>query len=152
MFKPIPDGLPEMFVKVWNKYNEGWLHISEVERINWGWCYQFAAILKGIHGDQCKLWHNPPMHAWIEINGIFYDTENLCGADDSGLCSRVSGWEITIKELDETWRWSGGSGAIRWDIVKETVSLYIASVPIQDEKKENLIDKAKAIFEMKEAA
>src|SRR5271154_6717720 len=95
----VPDGLTSAFRTLWEKKTGRYVH-----DINSGWCYQFALILKLIHGDKAKIYYNY-VHAWIEIDGILYDADYPLGM------KRVHNQsEVAVDDAVGYWNTNGISG------------------------------------------
>lgn len=112
----VPEGLADLFKEVWQKHTG-----LKVWGINHGWCYHFALVLKRIHGDRVKL-HTTAGHAWIEVDGMFYDSNTPQGSSEP-LC-HYERQELPEDQFEEFWRTRGGSGPVRWDVINEVVSTH----------------------------
>lgn len=89
--------------------------------INCGWCYQIAVVFKRIYGGE---YVTPGYrHAWIRINGLDYDSDNLSGVPDLGV-KWSPGEVVNEEELCDIWGERGNTGEVRMDIVEEVVRRY----------------------------
>lgn len=126
MSKYVPSDLVALFVRTWNRDNAGWRHVDK-ERINYGWCYQFAVLMKKLHGDKVKLCHDTG-HAWVKIDGKYYDSDTPNGSYNfKDLSGPPHGNElkedVSVEDLEYFWR-NGGSGPVDHRIVDDVVKLY----------------------------
>lgn len=121
MSKPLfTKDLPELFKEVWaEKTGEA------VWDINCGWCYQFALILGRLVGRKTKYISNN-QHCWIEVDGVFYDSEHPNGTTDATKMDWNGPWEkpLTAKQVREYWGYYGRSGPIRESVIRKVVAAY----------------------------
>lgn len=142
----IPPGLVERFMKVWNKQYQNYHPIDTPDRINYGWCYQFAMVLKLIHGNKAKL-HSDHGHCWVEIDGIHFDSEY---PKMGTFIHPGQSKEMSVDETVDYWK-HGGSGSVDWALAKEVASLYMPATPTI-ETHGSVWGHIKSIFSVKEAA
>ena len=126
VFVEIPKELVQAFVTAWNKlnhnrYNEG----LQAHEINRGWCYQFALVMKKVYKNRCTIYTNR-CHAWVKMNGLFYDSDHREGTDDRWEIdnSHDEPRHVTMGECEEYWNKNGSSGEVRWDVIEHAIELY----------------------------
>lgn len=112
--------LVDLFVEAWNEERVDDLVAEDINR---GWCYQFALVIHQVYGGTLQT---PGLrHAWVRINGVDYDSDNL-----SGTLKMEQWWEKPDREFShpkkfcEQWREVGRSGDIAWDVIDRTVAEY----------------------------
>lgn len=132
----VPKALPELFVSTWNDMNDPGDRIRDLSRINFGWCYQFALVLKRLH-VKARLWSSCE-HVWIQVGAKFYDsdfpkgTTNLdellndipcnCGSHEGeGRHCLQEG--LSEKAVVNLWE-DGGSGPVNYGVIERTVLKY----------------------------
>jgi hypothetical protein len=123
MSKYVTPELISLFVKTWNKYNGEQLYPNT---INMGWCYQFAVVLKRLHGDKAQLCFDDN-HAWVEIDGKYYDSKVIHGTEDVNrlACKRYGAVRRYVSEEEFIKVWgNGGSGDVQLFTINEVVNLY----------------------------
>jgi hypothetical protein len=112
-------------VEIWNHHNKWWCKVTR-DRINFGWCYQFAILLKKLHGDEAKLFHDQS-HVWVKIGNRYYDSDHPHGVigqktlSDLNFCEYTE--EVTEEEVAKFWR-TGGSGEVDYGVIEEVIKLY----------------------------
>lgn len=116
MFAP---ALPELFAQSWNETIGDDLPPWAINR---GWCYQFAMVLYMLAHAMGKrpVFVQTHNHAWVEIDGVHYDSENLKGAAHA-----LSPWgpkRVQLRDALEFWANNGRSGRVRFDVVKKTLT------------------------------
>lgn len=128
----VPKILPTLFVSTWRDMCED--EAPTLQRINYGWCYQFALVLYRLHGGRARLWSNCE-HVWIQVGTKHYDsdfpngTTDLdellggipcnCGQDRSD-CLQGG---LSEKAVVNLWE-DGGSGPVRYSVIERTVLTY----------------------------
>lgn len=117
--------LVDIFVDTWNRFNESDSYLAEIthECINRGWCYQFAMVVHELYGG--KLMSNDPFHAWVEIEGFAYDTDNLDGIEPRLFWHYDKAFQSEDKKhFESIWDGLGGSGSIQYDVVNAVVEEF----------------------------
>lgn len=114
----VPNGLAELFIDVWHRRTgvKPW-------SINRGWCYQFALVLARLHADKGVKLHTTVGHAWIEIDGVFYDSDTPQGTTEP-LCSYYEPEQLSMQNFEEFWYSRGGSGPVNWDVIEEVIDIF----------------------------
>ena len=127
MSQYVPDELVELFIDTWNAHNKEdfWRGAVRRERLNYGWCYQFAYLMKKLHGDIVEL-HHDYGHAWVKIGDKYYDSDQPQGVDDPHkfMCGPryddSMKHNVTEEEFVNFWS-TGGTGPIQTDVVDEVI-------------------------------
>ena len=91
-------------------------YIGREDEINMGLCYKWAYIAACLYPD-VTIWSNRG-HAFVEKNGLFYDSESPDGVEDMkslGCNSRTGrgegdSWIQTRRELIQYWKYNGCTG------------------------------------------
>ena len=129
----IPEDLVKTFVFVWNSHTSSaidYRHRREVAQdwINYGWCYQFALVLKKVYGKECEVWSDTTGgHCWVKIGDLFYDS-----ASRQGLPYPITFWggieqverNISLARVAELWNHAGRSGPIHLKVIADTVRTW----------------------------
>jgi hypothetical protein len=124
----VTDELVNLFVGTWNSSNstDPYLYVRR-ETINWGWCYQFAILMRRLHGKKAKLCYDQG-HAWVKIGKKYYDSDRQDGVTRASQLggARADHVDVSERELIKFWEGPGGgrSGKVRHDIIDEVVSAY----------------------------
>jgi sugar phosphate isomerase/epimerase len=129
MSKYVPSELVTLFVTQWNKDNDGWRQVNR-ERINFGWCYQFAMLMKKLHGEGVKLCYDTG-HAWVKIEDKYYDSdtpEGSCNFKDLSGPPHGMGLreDVAPEEFEHFWR-NGGSGTVDHNVIDSVIKLFYTS-------------------------
>lgn len=134
--------LPRKFASTWRKVTGEPLTI---EQINWGWCYQFALVLRKLYGKRAQLYYNE-YHAWVEIDGLKYDADRIHGVKQfKHSVYKEDVIKANMKKTEEYWNTSGTSGVVRWDVINEVIKLYTPG----GRKRGNISQKARSGFHKK---
>lgn len=120
----VTNELVDLFVNTWNRDNNKWREVHK-GWINQGWCYQFAILLRRLHGGE--LWYDNG-HAWVKINGRFYDSDHPEGVEDVRSIASFHGTQPIESNVDEEhfirmWR-HGGSGEVQVVMIEEIANIY----------------------------
>jgi hypothetical protein len=120
----VPDTLVRMFVRAWNRDNDGWCRVSR-DRINFGWCYQFAILLKRLHGDKATILSDQG-HVWVRIGDKHYDTDHPRGTKNifEMVTGRGEPREMTEEEVVHFWK-HGGSGEVQDELISSILNAYL---------------------------
>jgi hypothetical protein len=108
-----------LFLETWNEYTGDNL---TYDRINYGWCYQLALVIHGIYGGE--LVTPGYSHAWVNIDGLDYDSENLRGGNIAKYYDEDDVMPYTRSHFIKVWSTRGNSGDVRLDVVKATINRY----------------------------
>jgi hypothetical protein len=121
----VTEELVNLFINTWNKYNADWFPI-ERHRINYGCCYQFAYLMKKLHGDIAEL-HGDWGHAWVKIGDKLYDSDHPQGTDcpHNFKCGprfpESMRHNVSEQEFIELWS-RAGSGPIQMQVIDEVLA------------------------------
>jgi hypothetical protein len=124
----IPKSLVTTFVRVWNENNDS----SKVceEYINYGWCYQFAVVIKRTFPNVKIYTDLDGGHCWVKIGDYFYDSEHLNGTKQNlSMASWGEDWQgpVTVKTIQRIW-YGANSGPVNIQtidkVVREWKQLY----------------------------
>ena len=127
MKEVVPDLLVSLFVKVWNEHNSTWL-VASRPMINFGWCYQFAMLMRKLHGPTAKLYCSSG-HAWVKIGNKHYDTDHPEGQDSAIITPYDTMLHEDMDEEAFTKLWSrSDSGGIQFNVIDQVISLYRGAV------------------------
>lgn len=126
--KNVPESFDANFITE-NFFPYEWKH-QFLSSINTGRCYDWAYIAYCLWPN-VTLW-TTERHAWVEVSGLFYDSESPSGVEDHQKlrCNETWGWDdqepIAIKpeEFKDFWNENGGGRKYHWDdLHKEILEL-----------------------------
>lgn len=130
MSRYVTDELVNIFIETWNAHNKEDMFRGKArrERLNYGWCYQFAYLMRKLHGDIAEL-HFDYGHAWVKIGDKFYDSDQPQGVDDPHkfMCGprfpdSINN-NVSEQEFLDFWK-TGGTGPVQIDLIDKVILKY----------------------------
>lgn len=130
--QPIIDTrLVDIFVETWNELTNNEVagngHTLSRHRVNNGWCYQMAILIRMIYGGKLISTRDYSGHAWVRIGTRDYDSDHREGVQP-GKIWRFWGEDTTqvcsLKPFQKGWKRYGYSGKVRMDVLKEAAKRF----------------------------
>ncbi len=130
MTRYVTEELIDLFIDTWNAHNKEDMFRGRLrrERLNYGWCYQFAYVVKKLHGDIAELQFDYG-HAWVKIGNKYYDSDCPTGVDSPDhfmvgpRFPDSTKLNATVEEFINFWH-TGGTGPVQIDIADRVILKY----------------------------